>query len=114
VRFPDSPRVIYTRNPLVEVICQVRFARLLKIESELPVSFQETLRHQYPKLREVRSARLPDLVANVIGVPPNAITSTFEFVDRDDIWKASLTSTFLAVSTVQYTRWEDFLTRLHT
>lgn len=112
VHFPDSPRVIFARNPLVEVICQVRFARLLKIESELPVAFQEALRQQYPKLREVKSARLPDPIATAIGLPPNATTSTFEFLDRDDIWKTSLTSTFLAVSTVQYTRWEDFLDRL--
>jgi uncharacterized protein (TIGR04255 family) len=114
VRFPDSPRVIYARNPLVEVICQLRFARLLKIESELPVAFQEALRHDYPKLREVKSAGLPDPVANAIGIQPNVITSTFEFVDRDDIWKVSLTSTFLAISTVQYTRWEDFLARLRS
>lgn len=112
VRFPDSPRVIYRTNPLVEVICQVRFARLLKIESELPVAFQEALRQHYPQLKEVKTPSFPDPIASAIGFPANTTTSTFEFLDRDDIWKISLTSTFLAVSTKHYTRWEDFLKRL--
>lgn len=112
VRFPDSPRVIFTKNPLVEVICQVRFGRLLRIDSELPVAFQEALRADYPELRETKSARLPEPLAGVVGIQPNTVTTTFEFLDREAIWKVGLTSTFLALSTMQYTRWEHFKRRL--
>jgi len=48
LRIPESPRVIYASNPLVDVICQVRFPRILRIDSELPVAFQEAIRDQFP------------------------------------------------------------------
>jgi hypothetical protein len=42
--FPESERIIYAKNPLESVICQLRFPAILKISSEPPVEFQETLR----------------------------------------------------------------------
>ncbi len=42
--FSESPRVVYGKNPLEVVICQLRFPAILKISSESPVDFQEALR----------------------------------------------------------------------
>ena len=46
--FPDAPRVMYERNPLVEVICQVRFPPVLRIEAQLPDAFQDRIRDVFP------------------------------------------------------------------
>ena len=37
---PEAEWVIYETNPLHEVICQVRFPRILKLETETPIEFQ--------------------------------------------------------------------------
>ena len=50
--FPDSERVIYQRNPLLEVICQLRFPSILRIDSEAPAVFQERVRKEYPMYQE--------------------------------------------------------------
>jgi uncharacterized protein (TIGR04255 family) len=50
--FPeDSPRVIYGRNPLEQVICQIRFPTILKIDTELPAAFQEQIRSDISVIR---------------------------------------------------------------
>ena len=46
--FPDTPRVIYNKNPLAEVICQLRFPSILLIDAGLPAGFQERIRAMYP------------------------------------------------------------------
>jgi uncharacterized protein (TIGR04255 family) len=113
VRFPESERVIYTTNPLVEVICQLRFPRILRIEADLPVSFQDLVRDGYPNLNEIPAPPLPSEVARAVGLDPGNIPSrTFQFADAENAWKIGLTSTFLALSTDRYVRWEDFRTRL--
>ena len=39
--FPNSPRVIYERTPLRQVICQLRFRMILRVTAETPAVFQE-------------------------------------------------------------------------
>jgi hypothetical protein len=46
--FPDVQRVIYGKNPLVEVVFQVRFPRFLSIETEPPSEFQKLLMSDFP------------------------------------------------------------------
>jgi uncharacterized protein (TIGR04255 family) len=50
MKFPASQRVKHIRNPLMEVICQVRFPKILRIDAEVPVNFQEEIRSEYPTL----------------------------------------------------------------
>ncbi|HQU44113.1 MAG TPA: TIGR04255 family protein, partial [Pirellulales bacterium] len=54
---PEFPRVIYGKNPLEVVICQLRFPPILRIGAELPAEFQERIRKDYPEFRD-RSAAL--------------------------------------------------------
>src|SRR5258708_615126 len=42
--FPDAERVIYDHNTLGEVLCQVKFPPVLRIEAELPAQFQDRIR----------------------------------------------------------------------
>jgi len=113
VRFPDSPRVVYQSNPLVEVVCQVRFPRLLRLETELPVEFQNRVHKEYPTLKESFSSKLPDEIARAMGLDPaNLHQRGFDFLTRDETWKISLASSALSLSTSRYVRWEEFGARL--
>ena len=47
---PHRDRVIYGRNPLQEVVCQIRFPRLLDIDAEVPARFQSAIAEDYPLL----------------------------------------------------------------
>lgn len=49
--FPPTQRVIYHKNPLVEVVCQLRFPTILKIDAEIPVAFQEAVRSTSQTIR---------------------------------------------------------------
>ena len=68
--FPPSPRVIYSKAPLVQVICQLRFPTLLSIESQPPVEFQERIRDHFPLLEKVTNplqTQLPPEVFQALG-----------------------------------------------
>lgn len=114
--FPDSPRVIYKQNPLVEVICQLKFPPILKIESEPPSAFQERIRKQYPMMLESSSDQplLPPAIARALGqaVPGFFQGRAYTFQSEDELWKVVLTREFLALSTTHYARWEEFRSKL--
>lgn len=114
MRFPDSERVQYNRNPLVEVICQLRFPRILRIETERPVDFQESLRDEYPRLNVIQSLNLAMPVGPQADTTPVGLSrdESYEFLSRQGDWKVVLASSFLALSTTKYTRWEVFRDRL--
>ena len=116
--FPDSPRVIYKQNPLVEVICQLKFPPILKIDTEPPASFQERIRKGYPLLQESTAEQqpLPPGIAKLIGqaVPGFFQGQAYTFLSEDQKSKVVLTREFIAVSTGHYARWEEFRSRLQT
>jgi uncharacterized protein (TIGR04255 family) len=119
VTFPESQRVIYERNPLEEVICQFRFPPILRIDSEIPARFQEAIRREYPlfseqKGEELVATALPKEITRLIekDFPIRIGNPTFLFTSEDGTWKVSLTREFLALTTLQYERWEDFRTHL--
>src|SRR5579862_1199021 len=114
--FPDSPRVIYKQNPLVEVICQLKFPPILKIESDPPAAFQEKIRKEYPMMLESSSDQppLPPAISRALSqaVPGFFQGRTYTFQSEDERWKVVITREFLALSTAHYTRWEEFRSKL--
>jgi uncharacterized protein (TIGR04255 family) len=115
--FPDSTRVIYEKNTLSAVICQLRFPPILRIESEIPATFQDRVRAEYPLFREKRGPEFPP------GLPVEAAKAlsaafpaprAYDFLSADEAWTASLTKEFLALSTNSYERWEGFKGRLES
>jgi len=118
--FPISPRVIYAVNPLVEVISQVRFPPILRIDSEPPAAFQERIRAQYPLLRDLTedisqlptgiSSQLAQLLRSSIAVRNRRVG--YDFLSADGVWKVGLTREFLSLGTGKYERWESFRERL--
>ena len=107
--YRDKPyrRVVYKRNTLAEVVCQIRFPQLLKIETGLPDGFQERIISDYPFLEQQTGFEVA-FAANK-GISHSI---TWQFRSSDKIWLISLSKGFLAVSTTQYTSWEDFLVRV--
>lgn len=113
----DSPRVIYQKNPLQEVICQLRFPPILKIDSLVPFEFQDRIRNYYPLYSEVKegifeipeeiSRQIPAELANAIPMPISN-TKNYKFSSSDEKWNINLTNSFVALTTPNYVRWEDF------
>src|SRR5712692_4167621 len=119
--FPVSPRVIYKKNPLDEVICQIKFPPVLRIESEPPAQFQDSVRRDYPLFQEASPA-FPNFLGR--GIPPDVgklinfeisipmAGRVYQFISADEKWKVGLTREFIALSTSSYVRWEEFRTKL--
>lgn len=109
--FPDSSRVIYEKNPLSQVICQLRFPTILRIDSQLPVEFQEQIRNEYPILEEKveNPLNIPNMPAEIAQlIPETSRKPAFDFISADEEWIVSLTSSFLALTARNYVRWESF------
>lgn len=112
--FSTEPRVIYRKNQLGEVICQLRFPEILAIAAKPPVDFQEAIRADYPEYTSRMEAPAPKLT----GVPgkmalqnqPAAIN--YQFKSADGIWRVNLTAKFISLACNRYTSWEDFAAKL--
>lgn len=118
--FPEVERVIYNRNPLDNVICQLRFPAILKIDVEIPSDFQERVRCEYPNLSESSELvfqtspnieeQLPSESVQQILKSPGI--KNYEFSSEDGIWKINLTRNFMSLSTRNYHKWEEFKEKL--
>jgi uncharacterized protein (TIGR04255 family) len=107
--FPEAPRTLYTRNPLEQVICQVRFPTILKIEAHPPAEFQELIRDLLPVVARTTNAmamQVPQELLKAMGVPASG--SGYSFSSEDETVTANLTADSLTVSTDDYVRWEQF------
>jgi uncharacterized protein (TIGR04255 family) len=113
----DYPRVHYKKNPLIEVICQVRFPRILSIDGEVPSAFQNKINAEYPILQTANELQQQVSVDMTDDNPIPRITQSekrpnYAFISADTKWRVNLTSSFLSISTLQYSSWEDFNKRL--
>jgi uncharacterized protein (TIGR04255 family) len=113
--FPESERVIYGKNPLTEVICQLRFPTILRIGTEQVADFQDRIRQDYP-LYEARgpSVQFPDLpeqfapIVASMQLPKTAQVVTHRFSTVDNSRAISLSQDFVALVESRYERWESF------
>src|SRR5690348_12641598 len=120
--FPETARVVYANNPLEEVIAQVRFPPILRIDDPAtpPASFQEAIRQSFQVLDEssgLESAfSLPtELAAQVpaeivqqlsafrLALPQAARTFTFRSQDGD--WAMVLSRDSLSLTSKAYRHW---------
>ena len=108
-------RVIYKKNPLVEVICQLRFPCILIINEKQPTEFQEKIRYEFPLYQTTIEQQQQIVVGGTKGpsqtshVLQSEAINNYRFSSIDEKWHINLTSTFLALSTSTYNRWEDFI-----
>ena len=114
--FPETERVIYRNNPLHQVICQLRFPPILRIEKETPADFQENIRHTFPEYRIAYDETIGQLPQNISQTLPSEVRELlspksnprYQFLTRDGTWTVSLTRDFVALETQEYVRWEAF------
>ena len=113
--FPAAERVVYEKNQLEEVICQLRFPQILRIDAEPPSQFQDAIRKAYPLYSEEDptgglgaqlSPEVARLVKGVFAGPTVKLARRFS--SSDQAWVVSLASNFIALSTRVYRRWSDF------
>ena len=93
----NEPRCVYRKNPLAEVICQLRFPEILTIHTQIPDRFQEAIRQVFPKYALVKE-----------GPAGQNQTNNYHFLTADGVYRVNLTSKFISLSCSRYTCWEDF------
>jgi uncharacterized protein (TIGR04255 family) len=119
MKIESSERVVYQRNPLAEVICQLRFADIGEITDEKRDGFASAMRELgYPTLSIDTSVSLKqELMAKIIqgdfGIQPFEQKITYHF-QNDLGYRVSLERGFLALTCTSYTQWNDFSTHLQT
>jgi uncharacterized protein (TIGR04255 family) len=106
--FPEPERVIYDKNPLHEVVCQLRFPTILRISSEEPAEFQEKIRAHYPLYAKRQALPGGEAAAlfEKLSVPLPAAAAAHAFTTEDAGLEIVLTPGFLAVKDMKYVRWE--------
>lgn len=110
IEFPAVEEVPLAAPPLDEVVCQVRFPPILRIANEEPVEFQELIRGRFPELQKKHSFQLQ------LTEPGNPNPSSAEskpiiyvFANSANNAQVSLSPGFYAVSTGDYSGWNNFL-----
>jgi len=116
---PQTERVLYGKNPLKEVICQLRFPVILRIGVEDPASFQEQIRESFPIFSEKTllpppvNQQIPEQIIKLVGEFSGLRRGReFKFKSEDGILETTLTREFLALTTTRYVRWEEFRSKL--
>ncbi|MCY3944699.1 MAG: TIGR04255 family protein [Anaerolineaceae bacterium] len=112
--FPETERVIYENNPLEQVICQLRFPTVLRIEAETPADFQERIRGHFPQYQEKSefAAILPPELVQILS--QDVIQSlkpsqkVYEFATNEGSLIVRLSSGFVSLTSGNYERWEQF------
>jgi len=122
--FPEAPRVIYERAPLVQVACELRFPTILRIQSQPPAEFQDRIKARFPLVETATSPfanqlsssfplppisqqgpPLPPEIAQLLGA---AAGPSYVFLTRDRKFSLALEAQRLSLSTKSYTHWDDF------
>jgi len=104
--------VLLARPPLARVIAQARFPEILAVEKrDFVARFQEALRTDYPVLREEKTQSI-FFSRTAAGRAASAPHTAWRFCDRDESWRVSLASDFVALETDSYTSQADFMKRL--
>jgi len=112
---PPTPRVRYSSNTLAEVVCQLRFPTILRIESEKPTAFQERIRDVYPLYAVMVDDPFPMQLPSGVPVEIGRFLQSprsYEFAAPDQSWRISLTDEFVALTCTRYSRWENFREKL--
>lgn len=117
--FKKYENKILKNNPLKNVICQLKFPNILSINEELPAKFQEEIRDEFPNFQEITEMQ-NEIVINT-NLENNFLRPSFtqqkpiknfKFSTRDGGTSINLTSSFIALSTLNYSTWEDFCSKL--
>ena len=99
----------YSRNPLIQVIMQIRFPSLLEISNKDPVEFQQKIRTEFP-LYDKNMEKQQQITIDTNAPTPKLFefnTINHKFSSENNVWAVNLTNTFLSISTTHYESYED-------
>lgn len=110
MELPDYQRVIYTRTPLIEVVAQLRFYTILKINNQEPFEFQEKIRFDYPIFQRLQSLNIPSEIAALMPQISSIVPqyNTYNFLSEDSKWQLSFNQETLTLATFEYKQYEQF------
>lgn len=113
-KFEPRKRVIYARNPLVEVVCVAQFPALLELRQNAPAAFQRRIAKDYPfvDVNEVQQIVVGRAGGEKIEQPPPESTYVFSSPDRN--WKVTLEGTRLGLTCLSYKEWPEFRRRFES
>jgi len=104
-------RVVYARNPLVQVICQIRFPTLLSLETLGAARLQESVIEEFPILESGQVFNI-SLSAAEGGLAANKTSQSHTFFSSDRRWQFGITANSASLSTNKYDSWESFREKL--
>lgn len=104
-------RYRYQKSPLLEVIFQLRFPTILAIGAHAPADFQDLIRERFPEYNEGTEQQneltiIPELSNAQLK---RTETNRYEFITQSGLDKVSLSTSYIAISTLHYSQWENFL-----
>ena len=108
-------RVVYEKNPLVEVLCQVRFGELIAFNNGQVHEFHKRVSDLYPLADVFEGLEFPFVapvaqVTAAVAQPKKATQFTFSDVDLS--WQAGCSSTMLSLTCRKYESWSNFSPKL--
>ena len=108
---PSSPRVVFRRNVLANVLCQLKFPPVLSIVAKDPAGFQDRIREHYPLYSKDQGIEAPPEIQALLGRVKFAgggehVRHIFQNVDSSA--SIFLTREFLAFETTKYKQWNLF------
>ncbi len=112
--FSYHQRCHYSQSQLAEVICQLRFPQILKINTQCPDTFQELIRDRFPVYTSANEYSAPKFT----GIPGNfhleaqQTSINHQFATEKGDWRINLTDAFISLSCTKYTNWESFANHL--
>jgi uncharacterized protein (TIGR04255 family) len=109
MRRATRKRTVYAANPLVDVVCQVRFPKNLAIEDRVPVEFQKSIGGDYPILETREGVQF----AIVVGGSPEQLQPShrsliYQFANAERTKTIALSSDFISIGCHKYLNWEHF------
>jgi uncharacterized protein (TIGR04255 family) len=108
---PPAPAFQLKKHQLAQVLCQIRFSPVLRInQDDAVIPFQEEIRQAYPRYAKQQGMAL---LITPQGVQQQAAPAgQHRFDDSDGVFTAILTPEFVALETNQYADIEDFVRRI--
>jgi uncharacterized protein (TIGR04255 family) len=107
---PNYPREIYQKNPLAEVVCQVRFAASSGMPRKQLNAFWDRIRDRFPRMEEAEGVEAPNVTDELPQevIDYLSLHEFYDFISEDGLWTLSLTADSLALTCRSYERWEEF------
>lgn len=110
---PLAPRFQLQNHQLAQVLCQIRFSTVLRInQDDAVIAFQEAIRQTYP--RYAKQQAMGVLVTPQGIQHQQAAAAQHRFDDSEGIFTAVLAPDFVALETSQYADIDDFVSRVET